>query len=541
MVKKTNKDAIMVKELLNKGWSQKKIAKLLKISKQKVNYWTKHEIKSVIIRKSKLNAIYKDRIIRWAKNKPTSSMSCRKIAQMINSVLEKKNERDAKGKIISITYKTVNNILKKHYGKPKKVRKVFFLSKKDKDRRYQFCQSILKRNINYDEILFTDESKISLGSYTHDYIRLDPLDQKKLKEGKRDIYSLLNRAQHKYEQSLIIAGGISYYGATKLIIVDGTMNNFAYGQTLLFYEEDMKKIEEKFGKKLILEQDGATAHTCKISKLLLEKLFTKNGWIQNPPNSPDLAYPIEDLWGIIKPRIKRRNPTSLEELKKFLIEEWNSIPLNLAQNLCVNYLERIKKVFDLHGERLEPEDLRKYKKNTEQYIWDIPNELPKIRYVYNNDKINLIRKAEIKNLRNEAKNINIVYKKKIKEKKETKQLFKKRGLKNMAIGLALSITNGPEITNQEKEKALSNIEKEIEVITNMSLWEYINHLKEKERVKEENMELKNDKESINSDSTLEEIVDEKLRTFEKLIKDDERLKFKKGNFKDNAPQKNRSK
>ena len=245
--------------------------------------------------------------------------------------------------------------------------------------------------------------------------------------------------------------------------------------------------------------------------------------------------------GIIKPRIKRRNPTSLEELKKFLIEEWNSIPLNLAQNLCVNYLERIKKVFDLHGERLEPEDLRKYKKNTEQYIWDIPNELPKIRYVYNNDKINLIRKAEIKNLRNEAKNINIVYKKKIKEKKETKQLFKKRGLKNMAIGLALSITNGPEITNQEKEKALSNIEKEIEVITNMSLWEYINHLKEKERVKEENMELKNDKESINSDSTLEEIVDEKLRTFEKLIKDDERLKFKKGNFKDNAPQKNRSK
>ena len=130
MVKKTNKDAIMVKELLNKGWSQKKIAKLLKISKQKVNYWTKHEIKSVIIRKSKLNAIYKDRIIRWAKNKPTSSMSCRKIAQMINSVLEKKNERDAKGKIISITYKTVNNILKKHYGKPKKVRKVFFLSKK---------------------------------------------------------------------------------------------------------------------------------------------------------------------------------------------------------------------------------------------------------------------------------------------------------------------------------------------------------------------------------------------------------------------------
>ena len=105
MVKKTNKDAIMVKELLNKGWSQKKIAKLLKISKQKVNYWTKHEIKSVIIRKSKLNAIYKDRIIRWAKNKPTSSMSCRKIAQMINSVLEKKMKEIQKEKLFLLLIK----------------------------------------------------------------------------------------------------------------------------------------------------------------------------------------------------------------------------------------------------------------------------------------------------------------------------------------------------------------------------------------------------------------------------------------------------
>ena len=34
--------------------------------------------------------------------------------------------------------------------------------------------------------------------------------------------------------------------------------------------------------------------------------------------------------------------------------------------------------------------------------------------------------------------------------------------------------------------------------------------------------------SINSDSTLDEMIDEKLRLFEKLIKDDKGLKFKKG-------------
>ena len=88
-------------------------------------------------------------------------------------------------------------------------------------------------------------------------------------------------------------------------------------------------------------------------------------------------------------------------------------------------MERIKKVFDLNGERLEPEDLRKYKKNREEYFWEIPNELPKIRYVYNNVKINLIRKGEIKNLRNEAKTIIKEYNKKIKKKNETKKLYKK--------------------------------------------------------------------------------------------------------------------
>jgi len=47
----------------------------------------------------------------------------------------------------------------------------------------------------------------------------------------------------------------------------------------------------------------------------------------------------------------------------------------------------------------------------------------------------------------------------------------------MPFGLALSITNDPKIINQEKEKALSNIEKEIKIISNMPLCEYLNHLK----------------------------------------------------------------
>ena len=87
--------------------------------------------------------------------------------------------------------------------------------------------------------------------------------------------------------------------------------------------------------------------------------FGKNKWIQNPPNSPDLAYPIEELWSIIKPRVKRRDPKTIDELKAFILEEWNSVPSSLIRKLCYGYLDRVKMVLEFKGSRLEQEHLIK--------------------------------------------------------------------------------------------------------------------------------------------------------------------------------------
>ena len=94
------------------------------------------------------------------------------------------------------------------------------------------------------------------------------------------------------------------------------MNDFDHVQTLLYYKEDMNIIQ-KNRKRFNFRIDGATVLNFKISKHLLDKLFTNKRRIQNPPNSPDVAYPIEDLWGIIKPRIKRKDPSSINKLKNF--------------------------------------------------------------------------------------------------------------------------------------------------------------------------------------------------------------------------------
>ena len=104
-----------------------------------------------------------------------------------------------------------------------------------------------------------------------------------------------------------------------------------YGQILVFYKVDIEEIKQKNNINLILKQDGASSHTSNSNINLLNEQFGKNGWIQNLPNSLDLAFPIEDLWAVIKLGVKRREPKSKEELKTFILQGWNSVPLSLVR------------------------------------------------------------------------------------------------------------------------------------------------------------------------------------------------------------------
>ena len=49
----------------------------------------------------------------------------------------------------------------------------------------------------------------------------------------------------------MIAGYISYYGHSWLIFIEGTINNFAYGQAYIFYKEVIDAIRDKYGVKLL--------------------------------------------------------------------------------------------------------------------------------------------------------------------------------------------------------------------------------------------------------------------------------------------------
>ena len=153
--------------------------------KQKVSYWAKTPIKNEIIRRTKLDEKYKKRIVELAEDKLTSDMGSRKIAEIINKELKENNVRDSRGNIITIEKTAVNKYLKKALGKPRKVRRVFFLNEVQKKERIKFCENILNRKIRGDQIFFTDETKIDLAPFLNDSIRLSLNNQEKLNKEKK--------------------------------------------------------------------------------------------------------------------------------------------------------------------------------------------------------------------------------------------------------------------------------------------------------------------------------------------------------------------
>ena len=99
--------------------------------------------------------------------------------------------------------------------------------------------------------------------------------------------------------------------------------------------------------------------------------------------------------------------------------------MQLVRNLCSRFIERIKKVLELNGSRLEPKHLKKKAKEEEIYKWEIPEELPPFRIVYNNKEVFLSRKKELKQLKKAKKALKSSYSMDIKRENRIKKSFKK--------------------------------------------------------------------------------------------------------------------
>ena len=509
--------AIAIRKNYQAGMKPKEISNLFNISKQRVNYWIHHQIIKERKRRTKLTRNEINIIVQWAKDKPI--VEKRASARLIQNKFNKLSKRlKEKGLNKKISLSTVNRILNKHIGKPRIIRKVFNLKPSERKLRVDFCKYMKENNLGPDQIFFTDESIFPLFTYMNkgtNKIRLCQKTRKKLKAGNEKAIELVTRAHNKFNNGIMVSGGICNEGLGKIIFNSGNLNSFSYKQVLKFYREDLDMFPTKF-----FQQDGAKAHCSKLAKNIIQKLF-KDRYIPNwengpkfnqtfiprwPPNSPDLSA-IELIWSIIKQMLILFPPKDINSLKTTIKMIWDSIP----KQICKNIIEHMKYRWDLcikyRGRRLDKELLRKIPRINRDIKWNLKHPtIDGIRVSYNDQFLLRLKRKHIRE--------------KIKELNQQKKI-EKEAKKKLDKILRLKPREYKQISKKEKieikrdydyEKARREIyEEDIKNLENMGALDYLAIINEETKQKLIGLcldrELDNDeetKEDENQEMELEE-------------------------------------
>lgn len=193
---------------------------------------------------------------------------------------------------------------------------------------------------DWSRVMFSDETHFYLGHQSREYVQRPPdaaLDPKYTRkenerlEGKVSLWGC------------ICAGGL---GHAELYVE--SLNAHRY-QTILGL--NLVSSAHQFWPKgqWWFQQDNWTVHTA----------GTSQDWFQNhgidlidwPAWSPDLN-PIEELWNDLKQRVYGRHPRSMEELERFVAEEWAATDLNFIARICHNMPHRLQAVIANNGHKV---------------------------------------------------------------------------------------------------------------------------------------------------------------------------------------------
>lgn len=317
--------------LCDSGLSQTAVAKMLKLSRQCVNYTLKR-FRETGSFKSKprsgrpsVTSPATDRMIRRkVLIDPTISSTC------ISRELPEN---------VHVKPRTIRHRLLQKYGlKSRAAARKPRLSVKNVRDRLKFCHHYKHWTTEmWNKVLFSDETLIQQFSVAHRRVRR-PLG---CRYERRYCVPTV-----KHSPSVMIWGSMSSSGRGNLWFLppNQTMNARRYLQVLQDRLRPMMNIRATE----IFMHDGAPCHRARsVTNWLHEQsIRLLHPW---PGNSPDLN-PIENLWSLVKRRVSSHHPSSLTALKEVIKSVWcTEIDAGLCRKLVHSMPDRIKMVIKNKG------------------------------------------------------------------------------------------------------------------------------------------------------------------------------------------------
>jgi transposase len=201
--------------------------------------------------------------------------------------------------------------------------------------RLQFAEELLAAGIDFQRVLFTDESRFAL----------EP-DRSWIHMRRGEWNETCFRDKTKYPTSLMIWGGIGYDYATGAIECSNSEDSEEYIE-IIQKSRIINDLNEKWGiGQWFMMQDGAPCHTSnRTLAQLQEQMLILPGW---PPNSCDLN-PIEVLWAIIKRRIQAVGAVSADEFRRIVLDTWKSVSQETVNGLAMDFERRLRLVVLVQG------------------------------------------------------------------------------------------------------------------------------------------------------------------------------------------------
>ena len=396
--------------------------------------------------------------------------SIRKVIAKANKKFKLKDPKKFKGipkEERRLSYGTVQRFLVMKFGRARKLIKKPLLKPSHISQRKVFAEYIIKNEIDYKKIFFTDEKRFIMNFVPNkqtNQIRLSKLTQRKLKQNNQEVEKLLTVPVEKHPKGVMVAGGVSYYGVGKLNFIVGAMDSCAYRQTLINYKKDIE-FYKSMGVDLIFQQDNCPSHVSAEIKQILKDMYKLDFW---PPNSPDLS-PIESVWAEVQAKLEGYNFKNMDDFRKKIVYEWNRVPSDYCQRICDKFIDDIKQIYQF-GRIKEKQHVSKgliFKKNG-LYKDEIEN------IVYNKYSLKNVIKFNIKELiKSNDKLKSIIYK--IKSSK-----FKNRIKDEINIESFDDIYK--EVVKENEDVYIKN-KKEIHKLKRISLDDYFNNLTHKQKIK----------------------------------------------------------
>ena len=193
------------------------------------------------------------------------------------------------------------------------------------------------RNYNWAKVAFSDEKRFAK--------RPDgPIKVWRLPGEQRDPRCTRKRVKHQ-GGGIMVWGAIAKHRKFPLIRVNGTLGAEEYISQIL--TKFVPQLSRATSKRLILMQDGASAHTASATKnwLAERSVNTLSDW---PANSPD-ANPIEHVWAYLERRLQKRDCSTDDELWDLLQKEWNKVPMSYIEKLYNSMPNRLKAMRTMRG------------------------------------------------------------------------------------------------------------------------------------------------------------------------------------------------